>query len=113
GERPRGITDYLQVTVGIRQAQQRKAAIGVTGAQPLKRAFRPRQRGVERVGLDTGRADTFFARIFTRMSKAHAGICLEPRARRNHRQQRNGYSVVPLEVSPFGRPAMVTSMLPP
>jgi hypothetical protein len=51
-------------------------------------------------------------RIVDGLKNAHADICLESRAGRNENNAA-AYSVVPLEVSPFGLPATVTSIRPP
>ena len=95
--------------VGFRQAQQRQAAIGVAGAQPIERALGSCQHSVECPRTDAVRPDVLFTRTLDRLGDVHTGICLESRGRRNGRNQRNCYSVVPLDVRPFGLPAIVTS----
>ena len=51
-ELARGIPDRLQIAVRFRQAQQRQTAVGMAGAQPIKRAFCPRQSGFQRISTD-------------------------------------------------------------
>ena len=83
------------------------------GPNLVKRAFRPRQSGLQRVCGDAVRPNLLFARTVDRLDDVHVGISLESRKRRNGGDQRERYSVAPLDVSPFGLPAIVTNKPPP
>ena len=85
----------------------------MAGPNPLKGTLGARQSGFQDVGTNAVRPNIFFARILDRLDDVHAGISLESRETRNGRNQRERYSVVPLDVSPFGLPATVTNNPPP
>ena len=66
------VPDHLQIATGFRQPQQRQTVVGVTGAQPFQRAFRARQRGLQRIRFDAVQADVFLARTVDGLKDAHA-----------------------------------------
>jgi hypothetical protein len=83
----RRIPDCFQIAVSVWQAQQRQTAVCVAGTEPIEGIFGPLQSGFQRTRTDAVRPDVFFARVVDRLDNAHAGICLESRARRNGRNK--------------------------
>ena len=109
-----GIADRLQIGVRFRQAQQRQSAIGMPGPESWSSAPSARAKAAFSTSApmpcDPIRSSRALSIDWTMFM---LGISLESRKRRNGGNQRERYSVVPLDVSPFGLPAIVTNKPPP
>ena len=109
GEPAAGVADRRQIVMGFRQPQQRQAAVGMARAQGIERGLGAVERGVERLVGNAVRPDVLFQRAVDGLDEwpwLQDLICLSTSRKRTQRVHSA------LEVSPFGRPATVTSMPP-
>ena len=98
-----------KIVMRFRQPQQRQAAVGMARAQGVERGLGALERGVQRLVGDAVRPDVFFQRAVDGLNHRHGGTLMTGIAGASGRSRP---IVMPLDVSPFGRPATVTSMPP-
>ena len=111
--------------------QQRQAAVGMAGAHPIEGGIGAVERGGERLVGNAVRTDFRFKRRIDGLIDRHGSSGVLPSADKgrnaraylsemamtslsscNDRANANTNYSVPLDVSPFGRPATVTSSPP-